>query len=181
MYDYLNLFFSYREARREYMVPIILSFVAKLFITGFLIASFVLRFGEASGSFNSNGSEYQDMDISFWLYLVSFIFEFTPFVLDIMFSIYQLCSEKQISKFYYYHNIVRFLCIWLNLAIGSAMFMVWSTPSSDLVSYKGLAGVRLLLTSYSLFEFWKECIMPHEMQSWFEVVLRDVIKLLLVS
>ena len=145
-----------------------------------LLTSFGLRFGPKT-----------DLSISSKLFYTAFGLEFSTLVLHIVHCLIILCKEK--STIWNCHYGVFFHCSWhrmfftlvhcitgILITFGFAMHSLDVVPSREI---KGLCGIYCIFSSYTAFRTCRDIFQPNyfEMFGWFEVVFRNIIKLLFVS
>ena len=165
----------FREKRKEYLPAIFFASFMKLLTLLLVLVAFGLRFGPR-----------QEKEKSSRLFYISFCIEFTP----IFFNIYVAWSIKNsIKNFgcffrYFYHSKRTFLLSMFHLGLGISLIIAFERPLQvTLSNQKGLAGLYCICSAYCLFRTSKDLLQPtvFEMFGWFEVVFKNIIKLLAVS
>ena len=121
----------------------------------------------------------KDDEVSSKLFYTSFIIEFSPCLINI----YVVMSTKDFWCFFY-HSRKMFLFFMSHFAIGICLIHAFRCPGTIILSHqKGLAGLQCICSAYCLFRSIRDLFQPtfFEMFGWFEVVFKDIIKLLVVS
>ena len=156
---------SFREKRSEYVWPILLNSGLKLLALLLAFTSFYLRFGLTNDEADKGKS----------LFFAAFGFELSPFL-----------NVQYIKSFWtsYYpgQSQRRFYLLMLHLAIGIVLSISFATDALSLSYQKGLAAVYCICSAYRLFQTLRDYLQPNffEMFGWFEVVFKNIIKMLAV-
>ena len=124
----------------------------------------------------------QEKEKSSKLFYVSFGIEFTP----ILINIYVAKSFRNFGCFFkfFYHSKRTFLLSMFYLAVGISLIIAFEMPHQiSLSNQKGLAGLYCICSAYCLFRTSKDLLQPTSFEEfgWFEVVFKNIIKLLAVS
>ena len=148
------------------MAHIGIAFLMKLFALGFVFKLFSDRFGPQKDTTKSSANLYFSMFV-----------EFSPWLMDL----YILVTIKD-----FFRSFLRSLLSLFHFAIGISLILAFNHPDQfeiNLPDQKGLAGLYSICSAYSLFRTFRDLAPPNwfEMFGWFEVVLKNVIKLLAVS
>ena len=123
----------------------------------------------------------QEKEKSSKLFYVSFGIEFTP----ILINIYVAKSFRNFGCFFkfFYHSKRTFLLSMFYLAVGISLIIAFEMPHQiSLSNQKGLAAVYCICSAYRLFQTLRDYLQPNffEMFGWFEVVFKNIIKMLAV-
>ena len=145
----------------------------KLVALALVLIAFFMRFGPSKEKENSSK-----------LFYASFGIEFFPLLLNLF--VWPL--QKTRFKLFFYHSKRTFLLFLLHLAIGISLIIAFEIPGQkgfpfDASDQKGLAGLYCICSAYCLFRTSRDLLDPTtiEMFGWFEVVFKNIIKLLAVS
>ena len=133
-----------------------------------VLAAFGMRFGPD-----------MEKETSCSLFYTSFFIEFSPLLINI----YVVMSIKNFWCFFY-HSKRIFLLSMLHFAVGIILIHAFRCPGTIILPYqKGLAGLYCICSAYCLFRTTRDLLQPtfFEMFGWFEVVFKNIIKLLAVS
>ena len=103
----------------------------------------------------------------------SLIVEFSPWLIDL----WILCRKGD-----FFRTRGGCLLSLFHLAIGISLIIA-SEIEVNLPDQKGLAGIYIICSTYSLFRSFRDFVQPtlFEMFGWFEVVFWNIVKLLAVS
>ena len=148
----------------------------KLLTLILVLVAFGLRYGPQ-----------QEKDISSILFYVSFAIDFFPILINI-YIIYGVRATRNFgweSFFrFFYHSKRTFLLSMFYLAVGISLIIAFAIPGQiNLSNQKGLAGLYCICNAYRLFRSSKDFLQPTVFESfgWFEVVFKNITKLLAVS
>ena len=113
------------------------------------------------------------------LFYIPFAIEFCSWLINVSWS-------WRAWQFYrHFHHIKRTVLLsTFYLAVGISLIISFQIPGRiNLSNQKGLAGLYCICSAYSLFRTSKDLLQPSvfEMVGWFEVVFKNIIKLLAVS
>mgnify|MGYP001158888670 FL=1 len=145
----------------------------KLLTLLLVLVAFGLRYGPR-----------QEKDMSSKLFYVSFAIDFFPILINIY-------AVRAMRKFgwdcffhFFYHSKRTFLLSMFYLAVGISLIIAFVIPGQiNLSNQKGLAGIYCICNAYCLFRSSKDLLQPTVFESfgWFEVVFKNITKLLAVS
>ena len=156
------------EKRNEYLPVIIVASVMKMLALILVLVAFGMRFGPQ-----------KEQETSSNLFYASFAIEFFPWLMNI-----KVVMSNQKFFCFFHHSKRNFLLSILYLAIGISLIVAFEKPEGIDLSYqKGLSGFYCICCAYSFFRTSRDLLQPtfFEMFGWFEVVFKNVIKLLAVS
>ena len=113
------------------------------------------------------------------LFYIPFAIEFCSWLINVSWS-------WRAWQFYrHFHHIKRTVLLsTFYLAVGISLIISFEVPGQiNHSNQKGLAGLYCICSAYSLFRTSKDLLQPSvfEMVGWFEVVFKNIIKLLAVS
>ena len=145
-----------------------------------LLVAFGLRYGPQ-----------KEKDITPILFYISFGIEFCPCIFNLFFlcvngsQAFNLKVWKSLLNYYSFMDCLFFLTYFLTHFIFG-IFLIHAFRSPEVITLsdqKGLAGCYIICCAYSLFRTFRGLLLPNwsEMFGWFEVVFKDIIKLLFVS
>ena len=129
-------------------------------------------------AFGTRFGPKKEQETSSNLFYASFVIEFFPWLMNM----YVAMSSHFFC--FFYHSKRNFLLSILYLAIGISLIAAFEKPDRIDLSYqKGLSGFYCICCAYSFFRTSRDLLQPtfFEMFGWFEVVFKNIIKLLAVS
>lgn len=156
------------EKRKEYLPAIGVASIMKLLALILVLVAFGTRFGPQ-----------KEQETSSNLFYASFAIEFFPWLMNI-----KVVMSNQKFFCFFHHSRRNFLLSILYLAIGISLIAAFEKPERIDLSYqKGLSGFYCICCAYSFFRTSRDLLQPtfFEMFGWFEVVFKNIIKLLAVS
>ena len=162
----------FRHRRNEYLPAIIVASIMKLLAFILVVVALGFRYGPQKDNLSTSST---------CLFSISLFIEFIAGV----FNFIVVCLTKNC-----YHCKMYYSLCMVNFFIGiilMSQFISQSIGSEKITFYhshqKGLAGLYCIFSASCLFKTCRDVFQPTalEMLGWFEVVFKDIIKLLVVS
>ena len=169
--SFLTLITFFRDRRNEYFQAIMVASIMKLLAFLLVLVALFLRYGPLDNL----------STLSTCLFSISLFIEFTAG----LFNLIVVCKTKNC-----YHCKMYYSLCMVNFFIGiilMSQFISQFIGSEKITFYhshqKGLAGLYCIFSGSCLFKTCRDVFQPTalEMLGWFEVVFKDIIKLLVVS